>query len=113
MVPPEKLIEPAPAAGEYVGAPQPLVVAFGVEATVMAPGATGNVSVKATPERASFWFGLVSVNVSVDVPPGMIGDGENSLSITGGRTAVNVSLAMEPFTVPVSVVDRKPLTFEC
>jgi hypothetical protein len=48
--PPENVIDPAPALGENDGEPQPLVVAFGVEATVIAPGDTGNVSVNATPD---------------------------------------------------------------
>ncbi len=54
MVPPEKEIEPAPGAGLNVGAPQPVVVAFGVPATTMAPGEVGKVSPKATPLSASF-----------------------------------------------------------
>src|SRR5688572_16543633 len=56
--PPEKEIEPEPAVGENVGEPQPLVEAFGGEATTIAPGATGNVSEKATEARASFWLGF-------------------------------------------------------
>ncbi len=54
MVPPEKAIEPALAAGEKDGAPQPVVRGFGVDATFMAPGARGNVSAKATPLMGSF-----------------------------------------------------------
>src|SRR5688500_15561123 len=47
MVPPVKVIDPAPATGENVGAPQPDVEALGGEATVIAPGAIGKVSLKA------------------------------------------------------------------
>src|ERR1051325_3126481 len=41
--PPEKLIEPAPADGAKVGAPQPEVVALGVPATTIEPGEVGKV----------------------------------------------------------------------
>jgi hypothetical protein len=51
-----------PAAGAKVGAPQAVVVAFGVAATSRP---AGNESVKATPVRAAPSFGLVIVNVSV------------------------------------------------
>ena len=70
-------------------------------------------SPKATPLMALFWFGLLMVNVSVDVPLGRIGLGANCLVIDGGRTAVSVALAMLLVFVPPSDVERKPLTFEC
>ena len=113
IVPPENEIDPAPATGANVGAPHPLVVAFGVAATTIAPGATGNVSLKAMPPRELFWFGLVIVNVSVETPFGMIGDGENTFAIDGGMSAVNVAVARLDVFVPPSVVERGPLTFEC
>ncbi len=112
-LPPLKLSEVAPAAGANVGAPQPDVVAFGGLATIMAPGATGNTSVKATPARALFGLGLLIVNVSRETPPGMIGVGENCLAMPGGDTAVSVAFAVPVVVVPVSVVDRNPLMFRC
>src|SRR5258706_13461167 len=53
------------------------------------------------------------VKVSVDVPPARIGDGEKSLEIDGGRTAVRVAVPRLVVLVPLSVVETKPLTLEC
>src|SRR5687768_10185470 len=92
IVPPVKLIEPAPAVGVNVGAPQPETVAFGAAATTIAPGATGNVSEKATPEMALAPFGFVTVNVRVVTPGARTGFGANSFAIAGGEIAVSVSV---------------------
>ena len=113
MVPPEKAIEPLPGVGLKTGEPQPVVVGLGTAATTIAPGEVGKVSPKATPPRASFWFGFVIVKVSVDVPPGRIGVGANCLAIDGGKTAFSDALARLFVFVPLSVVERKPLVFEC
>ena len=76
----------------------------------MAPGAAGNVSLNATPPSESLTFGFVIVKVRVETPFGRIGDGSNCLSITGGRRAVRESVPTVVVVVPVSVVERKPLT---
>ncbi len=68
-----KETEPAAATGAHVGAPQPLVDALGVPATTIAAGATGKVSVKATPVSAVAAFGFTIVKVSVVTPPAPIG----------------------------------------
>src|SRR5688572_4256814 len=92
--------------------PQLFVVVRGV-ATVIAPGTTGNVSVSERPVRASFWFGLVIVNVSVDVPPARIGLGENNFVMLGGFNTVSpaVALPVDPMLVPPFVDEINPLTF--
>ena len=54
IVPPEKLTEPAPAAGAKVGAPQPETDAAGAAATTIAPGEVGKTSLNATEFSASF-----------------------------------------------------------
>jgi hypothetical protein len=51
------------------------------------------------------------MKVSVEVPPARIGEGENCFAITGGSTAVSVAVATVSADVPLSVVERKPLTF--
>jgi hypothetical protein len=67
LVPFENEMEAAPAVGEKVGVPQPLVeVTTGVVATIF-PGEVGKVSVKLTLLRATP-FGLCKIKVSVDVP---------------------------------------------
>ena len=53
-VPALNVMEVAFAAGTKVGTPQLVVEAFGVVATRICPGVVGNVSVNATPVRASF-----------------------------------------------------------
>src|SRR5258708_7290347 len=93
IVPPENEIEPALAAGEKAGAPQPVVRGLGAGATFMAPGAMGKVSAKATPLMASFWLGLVMVKVNLDVPPARMGVGWNSLAMAGGKSAVSGGVA--------------------
>ena len=88
IVPPEKETEPAPAKGEKVGVPQPVVEAFGGVATTMLPGFVGKVSLKATPDNGLFWLGLVIVKVRVEKPLARIGFGANNLAMLGGFTAV-------------------------
>src|SRR3954463_3327204 len=110
IVPPVKEIAPAPATGENVGDPHPVVVGFGDGATFMAPGDTGSVSAKATPLMASFWLGLMMVKVRVDVPPARIGVGLNPLAIDGGTSAVRLALPTLLMLVPLSVVESVPLT---
>src|SRR5271169_4903298 len=92
MDPPVRLIELAPAVGEY-GPPQ-VLPAFGVVATT-APD--GNVSLTATPDSATVLAaGLVMVMVSVEVPPTAMLVGLNALVIVGGDTAANVAEAVRP-----------------
>ena len=57
-------------------------------------------------ERELFWFGLVSVNVNVEVPPASIGLGMNNFEIAGGLNTVKVALAepVEPVLVPLALV---------
>jgi hypothetical protein len=73
-VPFEKEREAAPAVGEKVGDPQPDVVAFGVLATVIAPGDVGRVSVKFKPVIVPV-VGFVNVKVSVEIPLTLVGSG--------------------------------------
>ena len=89
-----------------------MVVVTGV-ATVIAAGATGKVSVKARPVSESFWFGLVSVKVSVDVPPARIGFAESLFARLGGFITVReaVALPVELVFVPPLVDDMNSLTF--
>jgi hypothetical protein len=74
MLPLENVIDPAPATGANVGEPQPVVEAFGVLATTIAPGEVGNVSVKFSPLNEE-GVGLVIVNVRVETPPTVVGSG--------------------------------------
>ena len=56
----------------------------------------GKVSVKLTPVKATPVFGLVSVNVNVEVAPAATGFGENALLIVAGPGVphpVNVTLS--------------------
>src|SRR5688500_17650054 len=74
ILPFEKAMKAADAAGANVGEPQPVVEVFGVVATTIAPGVVGNVSVKFSPLNED-GVGLVIVNVSVDTPPAVVGSG--------------------------------------
>jgi hypothetical protein len=96
MLPPEKVSEAAPAAGEKVGAPQPEVVAAGVPATTMAPGEVGSVSVKLR-LLSGVDVGFVIVNVSVETPPSAMGLG---LKLFAKVSAVAGS-TMEAIRAPV------------
>ena len=73
-LPLEKEREAAPATGAKVGEPQPVVEALGELATTIAPGLIGNVSVKFRPLNEAE-VGLVSVKVSVETPPAVVGSG--------------------------------------
>lgn len=82
MVPPvgvPKVSEVAPAAGAHV--PPQVVAALGGSATCKP---TGRVSVNATPFNGLEVFGLVRVNVSVEIPLIAIGSGEKIFVIVGG-----------------------------
>jgi hypothetical protein len=96
IVPPVKEMLVAPAVGANVGVPQPLVEAFGVLATTIP---VGNVSAKATPLSALFWFGLVMTKVSVDGPGTRTGFGANCFVMLGGFNAV-----IEALPMPVAVL---------
>ncbi len=67
--------------------PQSLTILRG-EATVIAAGEAGKVSMNATPLRALFRFGFCIIKVRVDVPPVGIGFGLKNLEMMGGKTAV-------------------------
>ena len=103
MVPALNAIDAAPPAGAKVGAPHPLVVAFGAAATTIAAGATGNVSAKATPVSAVPAFGLVSVKVSVTVRPGPLGPAKD-FAIVGAEGTVIVALVAVGTVPPLVVV---------
>ena len=93
-------IDAAFAAGAKVGVPQPLVLAAGTAATVIAPGLVGKASLKATPVSAVVGFGFVIVKVSVEVPVTAIGVGEKSLLMLGATTVETTTLAVL-LTAPV------------
>jgi hypothetical protein len=71
---------------------------------------TGSTSVNATPVSASEGFGLVIVNVRVDVPPTAMVVGLNDLLMLGGATTVMLAEAVLPvpplaeLTLPVVFV---------
>ena len=90
-----------------MGDPQPEVVAPVGVATTIAPGVVGNVSLNATPLKELSGFGLVIVNVRVEMPPVRIGFGAKSLAMVGGEIAVIESLADPPAPVfcPLSVAE--------
>lgn len=113
MVPFVNEMDTAPALGAKVGDPQPLVVAFGVAATCICAGEVGKVSENRMLERASFWFGLAIVKVSLEVPPARMGLGENSFIMLGACRTVNdaVALPVDPVFVPPFVDEINPLTF--
>ena len=96
IVPPERVITPELATAVTVP-PQGLTagVTLGMAATLIP---AGRLSVKATPVSATvFAFGLVMVNVKVELPPCVVFGGLNALAITGGATTVRVAVLL---TVP-------------
>src|SRR5687768_2531085 len=102
MVPPASARLEAPAAA--VTAPPAQVVApAGVPVFAIA---AGYVSVNAAPLIAVV-FGLVSVIVSTEVPPGPIEAGANTLVAVGGESTASVAEA--PGTVPAFVVVTLPV----
>ena len=102
-----------PVLSNSVPAPQPVSDVVRGAATVIPPGAVGNVSVKVTPVRESFWLGFVTVKVSVDVPPDRIGFGEKIFTMLGGLITVKEAdaLPVAPVFVPPFVDETNPLTF--
>ncbi len=80
MLPFKKEIEISFADGENVGLPQPEVLALGELATFIVPGEVGKESVKLIPVILAL-VGLVMVNVSTEVPFGLVESGEKSLAM--------------------------------
>src|SRR5258708_17251599 len=105
-VPPDNAILPPVA---VIEAPRPaqlagLCVMFGVEATVIAAGLLGKLSVKPTAVRSLLGLGLVRVKAMVLLPlEDKIWFFVNSLLICGGITTFSVSVAMpaEPLFLTV------------
>ncbi len=95
IVPSEKAMEEAPAAGEKMGAPQPAVAALGGLATTIAPGEAGKVSSKLIPLTAAA-LGLVMVKVKRETPPSLVGSGLNFLAMV--RLDGSTMAAMRPPT---------------
>jgi len=100
--PPLRLMEVLPAAA--VNVPPQLSLALGTAATCR-PG--GKLSVTATPLNAVELFGLVMVNVRVEVPPTEVLVGEKALLMLGGATTVTLAIAVLP--VPPLVEVTLPL----
>lgn len=92
MEPPEKVIDVAPPVGAKVP-PQVLVVVTG-DATVIAAGVLGNVSLNATAVIAVS-VPLVKVKESVETCPSCTGVGLNCFAILGTPTA-RTALALVP-----------------
>ncbi len=116
IVPPENAIDIAPATGVKTGAPQPDVENVAGDATVMAPGELGKLSLNATPLSAVAAFGLAIWNVMAETPmPARVLVGENDLVITGGTIAVRVAVAnpLAPVLVPDCAAETKSLTLLC
>jgi len=107
--PPVRLMELVP---EFaVKVPPQVLLVFGTVATTTP---LGNVSLTATPVRATVLAaGLVMVRVRVEVPPTRMGEVPNALAMVGGATAVKVAVAVRPvppfveLTAPV-VLTRLP-----
>lgn len=112
MVPFVNETEVAFPAGAKVGTPHPLVVGFGVVATLICAGDVGRVSENWTLDRALFRLGFVMVNVNVEVPLARIGLGANNLEMLGGFKTVReeVAIPLVPLFVPPSLEETKPLT---
>ncbi len=108
IVPPLKLRLVLLAAGANVGAPQPLVAAFGAPATCIP---AGKLSAKATPVNVVPAFEFVIVNVSVLTPPIATGFGEKALTIEGGAIMVKVALAVPPVKATGPVAVTAPVVF--
>jgi hypothetical protein len=85
---------------------------LGVAATLICAGELGSVSANWTLERELFRFGLVIVNVSVEVPPARIGLGANNFERLGDFKTVREAEAIPvvPEFVPPSVEETNPLT---
>src|SRR5216684_38795 len=104
--PPLRLMEVLPAAA--VNVPPQLSLALGMAATCRP---VGKLSVTATPLKAVPVFGLVMVNVRVEVPPTAVVVGEKALLMLGGATTASVTvLLLEP--VPPSVEVTAPVVLD-
>ena len=109
-VPPTSLTAVLPAARAAPPAslrvpPQPFVIV--VSASVMAPGAVGNTSMKLAPVMsfAPFAAGLLKVIVSVLGPFGITGLGANDLAIVGAVITSKLAVLLAaPAAAPVCVV---------
>src|SRR5262245_61570425 len=113
MVPPLNETEPAPAVGEKV--PPQVVDPLGVAATTTP---AGKLSLNATPVIELLRFGLLIVNVSVDVlgvPTVRMVCGLNDFAMLGGLSATRLAVAKPVAVVfwPVIGEEMKPLTFGC
>ena len=109
IVPFENAAETAFATGAKVGAPQPLTDALGTAATFIAPGATGKVSVNATPVIAKLPFGFEIVIVTVEVLPVPMVEGLKALLTTGGAKVEIVAVVVLPVSAG-PVLLTAPLT---
>ena len=90
-VPFEKEIDDAPATGAKVAAAQPDVLAAGGVATTIAPGKVGNVSENES-ELTGPLFGFVSVKVSVETPPTVVGLGVKRFDIVTSEGSTIVAI---------------------
>jgi len=61
----------------------------------------GSVSVNATPVRLTVEFGLVMVNIKLEVPPGTIRFGLKAFEIWGGATTVIEAVLLVPPVPPL------------
>lgn len=87
--------------------PQLLTLNAGVAATSMP---AGKLSVNETPvSETVLAAGFVIVNVSVELPPGVVNAGVNAFAISGAVTTVSVPVAFVP--TPALVVVRFPVVF--
>ncbi len=108
-VPPERLMEPEPAAAVTV--PPQLLLTLGVLATTRVPVVEGSVSLKPTPVSVVERLGLLMVKVSVAVPFKGIVAALKALLIVGEAAAVTVSRDTVVATWPsglVMVTSLKP-----
>src|SRR5205085_9596683 len=105
-VPPERLMLPLPATAVMVPLPQVPVSPFGVATTRPA----GRLSVKATPLRATFVFGLLMLKVRVLLAFSATLVGLNALVMVGAEATVRLAVAVLPVpplvevTLPVVLV---------
>src|SRR5437016_5081519 len=82
-VPPVKPMILLPGSALTFAEPQFVMVTFGVEATVICPGAVGKLSLNATFVRVAELLGRISVKVNLEGTPSVTLDGENALRRVG------------------------------
>lgn len=113
IVPFEKVNDASPEAGEKVGVPQFVVLAFGGFATRIWPGKLGKLSVKETPVILGEppGFGLLMAIVSVETPFTPIGSGEKDLLMVGYDKTHMEALAVLPVSPLVEVTALVVLFF--